>query len=377
MTNFYKEQRRADDKFLKAAALAGAFEQWRLKQGRQVPLPRSFRSVLPLSVEELAPRMEQSRRRADHRPLAFESIRACLEHQLANCGHPHHERFRDACPQEAGSPYERFGLTDTDIEFNAQTFVTQVVVRSVFKDVSRDQALDIATMADPPNWDDAAPTFFTETARVEIDASTGDFHVANPPAVGNGNGRSLASPSPYFLYERVEWDWSPLLTGGIINLLKITPAEDSYDARSFLKDVFDKVGMENRPALGETRSEPPETLIAYRYELEECIQSKFVGGWEPKGLDTDEGSYRAVWLPQGDRLGTLVMRAEKSINYSSKAAELFPGLSSLLNLLAPALTSMLMNHLTFYGPCSFLATGQLPEAELPPAGSDKSIRSSL
>jgi hypothetical protein len=362
-TDFQKERRRTDDEFLKAAALAGAFEQWRLKHDHPINPPYPLRTLLPLSIEEITPRMDRARQRAGDRSHAFESVRECLDHQLGQCNHPHHEHFCAACPPRKGVDYRKFGVTDTDIDFSAEALVTGVTVRSVFTGVSEDQAAAIAYLADPPNWDDAAPTFFKETARVELNDSTRRYSVAPDPvgprnghSKGNGNGRASRRSPKYLLHERVEWAWSPLLTGGIINLLEITPAANDGrdDAKSFVEGVLKDLRQKKHPVPDSKLLASHETLIDYEYDLKECIQSKFVGGWEPRGLDTDDGSYKAVWSKQKNGSGVLTIQATKRISYSSKAAELFPGMSALLNLIAPAVTSMLMNHLTFYGPCSFL-----------------------
>ena len=83
-------------------------------------------------------------------------------------------------------------------------------------------------------------------------------------------------------------------------------------------------------------------------------------------MDTDEGTYRAVWAPKNKERGTLILEARKIIHYSPDA-DVFPGMSTLLNLLAPAVTSMLMNHLTFDGPRSYFTARK---------GHKRSLRSS-
>jgi hypothetical protein len=359
--DFYKERRRTDDEYLKAAALAAAFERWSQKHPRQVFVPVPLRSVMPLSVDEIVPRVTAARRNAGDRAHGVESIRASIDHHLGQCGHPGHDRFCEECPPGVGGDYAEFGVTDTDLEFHPLTFVTSVTVRSAFRDVTRQEADAIATMADPPNWDDAAPTFFKETAPVQFTGSNGHYSVLPQPITSlngrsktNGNGRT--TPAKYLLHERVEWSWSPLLTGGIINVLEITPAKDAGDgAKKFFGRVLEKLKEEQQSVPDHKDFSSHQTLIAYSYELKKCIQSKFLGAWEPGGLDTDAGSYQAVWsTPDGEK-GTLVIEAVKKISYSSKSTELFPGMSAVLNMLAPSLTSMLMNHLTFFGPCSFLA----------------------
>lgn len=362
MMNFYKEQRRTDDEYLKAAALAAAFERWSTKHPRQVFVPGPLRSVMPFAVDEMGPRVTEARRNAGDRTHGVEAIRASIDHCLGQCEHPGHDRFCAECPPAVGGDYAKYGVTDTDLEFDPLTFVTSVTVRSVFKDVTRNEAEAIAIMADPPNWDDAAPTFFKETAPVEFTGSNGRYDVVPHPtsslnghARKNGNGRP--SPSEYLLHERVEWSWSSLLTGGVINLLEITPTRTDTrgGAKKFFDGVLERLKDEKHPVPSHKKFSSHEMLIAYRYTLKKCIQSKFLGAWEPEGLDTDEGSYQAVWSPHDDGRGTLVIEAVKDISYSSKSAELFPGMSAFLNMLAPSLTSMLMNHLTFFGPCSFLA----------------------
>jgi hypothetical protein len=361
LVDFYKEFRTTDDEFVKAAALAGAFENYAQKHPIPVHIPAAFRNLLPISVEEIAPGIVKARRRAGDRVHAVESIRACVDHEFEHCKHPHHRDFCSECPPRRGLAYRKFGVTAASVKFDP-TFVTTVAVQSVFTRVSEKEANAIALMAYPPNWDDAAPTFFKEAVPVAPQRRSATYSPVSFPEnplnghLKNGNGRASRHAMKYLLHERVEWAWSPILTGGLINVLEITMAKNGGNPKRFITRVLQELRGAKRAVPKYEPTPKDEVLIAYKYDLAECIQSKFVGGWESEGLDSDKGSYKAAWSPQHGGTGILVIEAEKTINYSSKAAaELFPGMSAVLNLLAPALTTMLMNHLTYYGPCSFLA----------------------
>jgi hypothetical protein len=352
VANFFKARRGTDDEVLRAAALSGAFEHLRRKRkDYPVHVPKPLQSFIPVPINEITPLLKEARRRTHHQAPAFDSIRAGLDRQMEACGHRQHERFCSECPRRKGSNHKQLGVTDTDIEFDPSTFVTGVTVLSVFEDVSWFDARAIATLADPPNWDNAAPTFFKETASVLRDRSTGGF-------IGSAPDDS----EKYQLRERVEWDWSPSVAGGIINVLDITKVASRESAGTFAARVIGKLRSQKRGLSPYTGFESPKTLIDYRYKLNRCIQSKLVASWEPGGLDIDEGTYRAVWSPKRGKSGTLVLEAVKRIRYSSEA-DVVPGLSTLLNLLAPAVTSMLMNHLTFDGPCGFIAYRAEREAQ--------------
>ncbi len=80
------------------------------------------------------------------------------------------------------------------------------------------------------------------------------------------------------------------------------------------------------------------------------------------GLDVDEGTYSAVWVD-----GELSVRAVKSIRYSERA-DVFPGFSALLNLLAPAVTSMLIKQLSHDSILNFVETAQRCHAAIAPGG---------
>jgi len=352
--DFFRDSRTTDDPVVQSAALSGSYAHW-VKNFHDYPIyvPHQLEGVLPLSIPKITPLLKSVPR--NKRTPAFNSIRNGVERQLDDCQHPHSKRFRAACRRERGWSHRHRGVTHTDIRFRAMT--TKVTVQSVFRDVPRSDADWIAAFADPPNWDHAAPTFFRRTARVKYVRGAEEYELINEPASGNGlKTRASNGPLKYRLQERVEWAWSPTLSGGMINLLDIQKEslDDSEDkAKDFVKGVLKALPKSHREKVGELElSEEPEALAAYRYSLHDCIQSKFVASWHPGGLDVDEGCYRAVWSREKGSRGTLVLKAVKSIRYS-KEAELFPGLSTLLNLLAPAVTSMLMNHLAFDGPCSF------------------------
>ncbi len=134
------------------------------------------------------------------------------------------------------------------------------------------------------------------------------------------------------------------------NLNRANPVE--RDARSFQAQTNSKtVNGAFEPAIS----------INYSYSLVRCQQSKFVSNWELGGLDVDEGHYAAVW-DRGSR--SLFIEAQKRIRYSTQA-DVFQGFSSILNLLAPAVTSMLMKHLAYEGVLQYLESKRADLSALP------------
>jgi len=85
------------------------------------------------------------------------------------------------------------------------------------------------------------------------------------------------------------------------------------------------------------------------------VQSMFVSSWETGGIDVDEGSYAAAFLAKVPERhpGALFVYSRKALRYSQRA-EIVPGFKTLLNLLAPAVTSMLMTHLGYSGIVDYL-----------------------
>ncbi|HET7542220.1 MAG TPA: hypothetical protein VFK05_20270 [Polyangiaceae bacterium] len=172
--------------------------------------------------------------------------------------------------------------------------------------------------AHPVRWAEAAPSFFKRSEPGTWDPAKQKFE----PLVGVPRLQALEGDLPQFqLLEFVEWDLQPLSKGGGLNVLEISEFKQT------------------------------DTELAYRYRLIHCIQTKFLASWEPGGLDVDEGHYHAKWTRSAG--GTLRIEAEKRLRYA-REDEVMPGFSRMLNLLNPAMTSLLMSELAFYGVRDYL-----------------------
>jgi hypothetical protein len=250
---------------------------------------------------------------------------------------------------------------EPDIAFDAETSITTISVWSRFEDVSESEAETIVELSRPHNWAQAVPAFFVASDPVTFDVKSGKFEpVVRVPAYVSGNRH-------YQLREYVEWAWTPSTHGGIVNILDI---HELAPKEALLDELCDRVQQETKTA-PVLRSGTPSLrhTVNYTYALHRCLQSKFVSNWEPGGLDVDQGHFTATW---DDVSRTLFIEAVKEIRYS-RQADVVPGFSSLLNLLAPAVTSMLMKHLAYEGVVHFLecerqashreASSELPSAQ--------------
>jgi hypothetical protein len=111
-------------------------------------------------------------------------------------------------------------------------------------------------------------------------------------------------------------------------------------------------------------------MIKYSYELHRCLQSRFIGSWKAGGLIYDDGLYRAAWFPPKDPVaesrrgvefredrdgppGLLCINVTKKLLFS-RQADVYEDYSKLLNVLAPALASLLMEQLAHDGVLTFL-----------------------
>jgi hypothetical protein len=231
---------------------------------------------------------------------------------------------------------------EPDIAFDADTSITTISVWSRFEDVSASEAETIIELSQPQNWAQAVPAFFVASDPVTFDVKTGKFEpAAHVPSHVSGKRH-------YQLREYVEWAWTPSTQGGIVNILDI---DELVLENSELDAVCDRVQRETKTTPIYRNGSPSlRHTVNYTYALHRCLQSKFVSNWGPGGLDVDQGHFTATW---DDVSKTLFIEAVKEIRYS-RQADVLPGFSSLLNLLAPAVTSMLMKHLAYQGVVHFL-----------------------
>lgn len=438
-----------EQRLFRSAMLAGSFERWQ-RQHLRFPLvvPDAFAPVIPVSVDRA-----KSIVRAAPPSSARTFAGRCIQHDLMKCNHPAYQDFegvlkagnvsvrrrsvRDARPAAlpadaralAPVPLDLAELDDenvdseAEIKFDPETLVTKVIVRSYFDDLTRAMAQHIVDAADPPNWQRSAQEFFKTTLPGAWRVASSKFS-PHPdfvlkdgvdPAVFDERRESarlaLLGDSTYQLWEHVDWDLSPQMSGGVINILEIENREQD-DPKTFATDVLERIvdhTDENRrdearrkanrvrakhskllgpakpgagalPDAGARTARPKAAPAAgapaktpsrhFGYRLIRCKQSKILSAWEYGGLDLDDGHYQALWAANdGGGVGTLFIEAAKSIHYSRRA-DVIPGTANLLNLLAPSVTTMLMTQLAFSRIVAHLKNpaGGAPAAALAPSG---------
>ncbi|MDQ2642530.1 MAG: hypothetical protein M3020_01850 [Myxococcota bacterium] len=354
MTTFLPEGRATRDPYLRSASLSSAFARWQRKYHPYpiaVPAELRRRVPLPMPLERLTPSLEQT----SHDP-AHAYMCACCEHTLNKIQHPEAERFKHSrhahAPRRSTKPRLEHSDHEVDIEYAIDSSITTVSIWSFFVGVSEQQAKTIVEMADPPNWQRAVPAFFEGSDPGTLDEATGKFwldpELARAPA-----------PNKYQLREYVEWHWSPQVEGGMVNVLEIErPSGEPRPAAAVVEEVLLRTQAEDRyKALlaPKAHGNTPELLDEYDYRLVRSVQSMFVSSWETGGIDVDEGTYAAAFMaPVRERHpGALFVYSKKALRYSQRA-DIIPGFKTLLNLLAPAVTSMLMTHLGYSGIVNFL-----------------------
>jgi hypothetical protein len=415
-----------EQRLFRSAILAGSFERWQ-RQHLRSPLvvPDTFAPVIPVSVD----RAKSIVRTAP--PSGARTFTGrCIQHDLMKCNHPEYREFGRVLqaapvpanrlaksranvvtvtadvsalapiPLDLGELDDEHVDSEAEIKFDPDTLVTTVIVRSYFDDLTPDMAEHIIDAADPPNWQRSADEFFKTTLPGEWHTASSKF--SPQPAFVQQNGVDpatfeeqregarlalLGSPA-YALWEHVDWDLSPQMSGGVINILGIENHADD-DPKTFVTSLLDQIVAhtdENLRGEASRRADlvrakhsglltPLESAGAavskagtrahrasavpdagvpakrlsrhFVYRLIRCKQSKILSAWERGGLDLDDGHYKAMWLPTDDAgVGTLFIEARKSIHYSRRA-DVVPGTANLLNLLAPSVTTMLMTQLAF------------------------------
>lgn len=361
MTTFFPEGRATRDPYLRSASLSSAFEHWQRKYHQHpiwVPDELRRRVPVPTPLEHLTPKLEQTANDPAHVYMC-----ECCKHALEKVNHPqvgHFERAKIAHPhahERPNAPRLEHSDHEVDIDFDIDTSITTVSIWSFFVGVTKEQARTLVAMADPPQWRRAVPAFFEGSEPGLLNEATGKFQ----------RDRRAAELRKYQLEEYVEWHWSPQVEGGMVNVLEIErPSRVPTSASDLVRDVLVRTDAKQpfRSDLGRAAADTaPELLDEYDYRLVRSVQSKFVSTWETGGIDVDQGSYAAAWLapaPQR-RNGALFVYSRKALRYSQRA-DVIPGMKTMLNLLAPAVVSMLMTHLGYSGIVDFLTRSPDDEA---------------
>jgi hypothetical protein len=350
------------DPDLRAALFSAAFTHWRRRYAA-VPLllPPGVRDLFAKSDAEIRALVATNPKDLAAETLERKYARRSVEHLLDT------QHFKaspggkallsaNALLLTANTPQNPSG-TDLQMTFDLDTWITSVSVLSVFENVRADQAQNILLAAKPPSWKTAVPTFFERSDPGVWDVGSAQFQPL--PVVGLN----------YQLLEQVEWNWSSLVSGGIINVLDIaeeTEAQSgnalknggalSLELQARVQSATQLSPVMKQEALSRlSQATAPDRSLHFTYGLYRCLQSKFFLEWEPGGLDVDGGSYTALWSQTpGDTTGTLLLQAVKTLRYSAEHEEI-AGLSAMLNFLAPSTTGMLMHHLGFSGIGQYLA----------------------
>ncbi len=345
-SKFHSELRYTDDPALKAALLASSFASSRPKRVGPPAFAMPGEALPPPFAD--APSLFQ---RHQGKP-GYDYVTSCYHRGLdrtrreqsgppsdALGGEP---RTPEAPTSGARSVRAPVHIMEPDIEYDPETSITTISVWSRFEDISAKEADTILDLSRPYNWAEAVPTFFLASDPVTFDARSGKFvRAAKVPA-------NVSRERRYQLREYVEWAWTPSTQGGIVNVLDI---QESAPNDAALDAVCERVRYETKTGPIVRNGTPSRRRgVSYTYALHRCLQSKFVSNWEPGGLDVDEGHFTATWDSSSK---TLLIEAVKEIRYS-RQADVVPGFSSLLNLLAPAVTSMLMKHLAYEGVVHYL-----------------------
>jgi hypothetical protein len=240
----------------------------------------------------------------------------------------------------------------SQIDFNDE-LVTKITVNSWIQNVTAVEAQACVDMSYPPNWSKAIKTFYQQSQPVSWSTKAGGYVANDSVATRNGE---------YDLLEYVTWDWSLQNDGGIANILRIE--ERTPDGKG-VEQLVEKIreaaddesqGESARVPLPSAAAYASTRAITYTYQLVRCIQAKFASIWESGGLDVDQGSFTVAWV---EETKTLYVSGDKALRYSHEA-DVVPGFANMLNMLAPAVTSMLMKQLAYHAFVTYLEKSRDP-----------------
>lgn len=246
--------------------------------------------------------------------------------------------------ERIAAEYRRPVMHDSDMRFDEETGITTAAERVAFTDVPAPIVARFFGGADPRNWDDSGDgEFFKSTEPGEWKG--GEFR---PIPKGTAEYANWCKGKPGLMQEIIEFQWSPT-TESTVEATTVLTISD-LEKHGYTED-------DAHPLPGTKRTEAAVTgrvaSISYKYSLFVSARSKYAVGTVPGGLDVDQGTFRAVWThthdaSDGTPLGVLEVEADKSVHYT-QPADAPPGLGTMLNLMAPPLTSILMRELVFEG----------------------------
>jgi hypothetical protein len=203
-----------------------------------------------------------------------------------------------------------------DLSFNADTYVSEAT-EYVVLEAGEDAARKVLKFSKPPNWamsDDDAEDFFKESVVVKEDGET--------PA-------RIRKDEPFFLREKAEWQLNRDFSGSSLVVLKV---------QNFREEEY---------------------RVSFDYDLRECKETRLFVALSRGGIDRDEGHTDVAWVPRDDEsgLGYLHILATKRVRFEATRL-ITRDQALLLNMIAPATLSMLMQQLAFDGPLQIVTNPQ-------------------
>jgi len=364
-TSFAGQNLSTSDRAERAALLSSEYHGLRKRRPTAAYVPTGFSGTMPVAPNEIRSILDRALRQKGAGAETPGSPASVRQAQVANAaaygfkGSGQHAgivaELRERSARLGSPSSQKFPLRHdayTDIDLN-DDLVTKITVHSWIQGVSEKEAVACVDKSHPPNWSKAIDTFYKQSLPVSWNAQAGGY-VADE-AVANG-GR-------YDLLEYVTWDWSLQNDGGIANILRIEERKPSpVELSKLVEAIVEKAAEESpheallvpRPS-SEAGFETPHA-ITYTYRLVRCIQAKFASIWESGGLDVDQGSFTVAWLPETH---TLYVSGDKALRYSHEA-DVVPGFANMLNMLAPAVTSMLMKQLAYHAFVTYLEDSRDP-----------------
>ena len=348
------------DRAERAALLSSEYYGLRKRRPTAAHVPAGFSSTMPVAPNQIRTILDRAlKQKGADAPASVRSAQVANAAAYGFKGSPQHAGIaadlRERSVRLVGERSQRIPLRHdayTDIDLN-DDFVTKITVHSWIQGVTEAEAAACVDKSHPPNWSKAIDTFYKQSLPVSWNAQAGGY-VEDQAAAGGGR---------YDLLEYVTWDWSLQNDGGIANILRIEERKPTAkQLSSLVAAIVDKAREESDheallvPTPTSERAFETPHAITYTYRLVRCIQAKFASIWESGGLDVDQGSFTVAWLPETQ---TLYVSGDKALRYSHEA-DIVPGFANMLNMLAPAVTSMLMKQLAYHAFVTYLEDSRDP-----------------
>jgi hypothetical protein len=204
----------------------------------------------------------------------------------------------------------------SELKFDSDTFVSEAR-ESVILKASKAEAAALIDGGRPWNWArDGGGDLFDETM---VCSASGE-----PVQAYRGGGE-------FFLREKTSWQINRDLAAKSDIVLCI----EGYDERPRTKD---------------------QLRLRFDYRLRECLETQFWVARSRGGIDLDEGTSEVVWVPdpKGGEEGLLHIHASKRLRFS-QTREMGREEVLLLNMMAPAILSTMLQELAFNRPLEIVS----------------------